>query len=90
MKLDGTKEPEMVVAKPCGSVPPFSGDAVNAPSSNGGSALQTSETIAQSAADRDDYGGMPLDEWKAALKKDVEDRFGPIPKDLKPAGEAGW
>lgn len=37
-----------------------------------------------------DYNGMPQDEWKEALKKDVEARFGPTPDDLVPIGESGW
>jgi hypothetical protein len=28
--------------------------------------------------------------WKKAIRKDVEERFGPIPENLVPAGEAGW
>ncbi|MCS4089641.1 hypothetical protein [Rhizobium sp. BK176] len=31
-----------------------------------------------------------LDAWKQAIRKDVEERFGPIPDDLVPAGEAAW
>lgn len=31
-----------------------------------------------------------LDGWKLAIEKDVEERFGPIPDDLVPAGEPGW
>ncbi|NTF17965.1 hypothetical protein G6L37_06080 [Agrobacterium rubi] len=30
------------------------------------------------------------EEWKARLRKDVEERFGPTPTDLVPAGAAGW
>jgi len=29
-------------------------------------------------------------DWKAAVRKDVEDRFGPTPDDLVPVGEVGW
>jgi hypothetical protein len=38
----------------------------------------------------DDYGSIPFDEWKGMIRKDVEERFGPIPSDLVPVGEAGW
>ena len=38
----------------------------------------------------EDYNGMPLEKWKVALIKDVEERFGPTPDDLVSAGEAGW
>jgi hypothetical protein len=34
--------------------------------------------------------GRPFDEWIEMIQKDVEERFGPIPKDLAPVGEAGW
>ena len=37
-----------------------------------------------------DYNGLSSSEWKAALLKDVEDRFGPLPSDLVPVGSAGW
>lgn len=37
-----------------------------------------------------DYNAMALDEWRAALSADLEDRFGPAPSDLSPVGEAGW
>jgi hypothetical protein len=37
-----------------------------------------------------DYNGMPLDEWKIALTKDVEERFGPAPEKLAPKDKAGW
>lgn len=46
--------------------------------------------IAGPASGIDDYNGMSLAEWKSALGKDVEERFGAAPNDLKPAGEAGW
>ncbi|MCJ8507528.1 hypothetical protein MUU53_06325 [Rhizobium lemnae] len=46
--------------------------------------------IAGSVSDFDDYNGMPLSEWKSALHKDVEERFGPAPDDLRPVGDAGW
>lgn len=45
---------------------------------------------ATAAAGENDYNGMPLDEWKTALKKDVDERFGPVPDNLIPTGEAGW
>lgn len=45
---------------------------------------------ARAAAEEDEYNGMPLDEWKEALKKDVEERFGSIPNDLVATSEAGW
>lgn len=38
----------------------------------------------------DDYNGMGIEEWKAALMQDVQDRFGPTPDDLMAASEAGW
>lgn len=41
-------------------------------------------------ADKDDYNGMPLEQWKAELKKDVEERIGPTPTNLTATGEAGW
>lgn len=37
-----------------------------------------------------DYNNMTLDEWRAALGADLEDRFGPVPRDLVPVGKAGW
>lgn len=37
-----------------------------------------------------DYNNMALDEWRAALSADLEDRFGPVPRDLVPVGKAGW
>jgi hypothetical protein len=40
--------------------------------------------------EQEDYCGVPLDDWKKALRKDVSERFGPIPDDLKPTGEPGW
>lgn len=42
------------------------------------------------ASERTDYGGIALEDWKQALRKDVEGRFGPTPEHLNPAGEAGW
>lgn len=37
-----------------------------------------------------DYNGMPASEWKAAVMKDVAERFGPIPSDLVDVTEAAW
>ncbi len=37
-----------------------------------------------------DYSGIEIDEWKAAIRKDVEDRFGPEPDNLNPVGKPGW
>ncbi|RVO55122.1 hypothetical protein CN090_04165 [Sinorhizobium meliloti] len=37
-----------------------------------------------------DYNGMPLEEWKAVLRKDVAERFGPTPDDLVPAGDEAF
>ncbi|WP_313198246.1 hypothetical protein [Rhizobium sp.] len=37
-----------------------------------------------------DYCGIPLDEWKVALQKDVAERFGPVPTDLPPMSKSGW
>lgn len=37
-----------------------------------------------------DYNGIEIDEWKAAIRKDVEDRFGPEPNNLIPVGKPGW
>ncbi|MFK4766724.1 hypothetical protein [Rhizobium sp. ZW T2_16] len=48
-----------------------------------GSAQPSTETQA-------DYCGIPLDEWKEALRKDVVERFGSAPADLPPKGEPGW
>lgn len=44
----------------------------------------------RSIADVDDYNGMSLEEWKVALMKDVEERFGPTPDNLVSAGDACW
>lgn len=44
----------------------------------------------ESVPSEPDYNGMPLEAWKAALKKDVETRFGPTPNDLVQAGKSGW
>lgn len=52
--------------------------------------VRESKRPAGPVGDTDDYNGMPLDAWKKALAKDVEERFGPTPDDLVPAGEAGW
>jgi hypothetical protein len=38
----------------------------------------------------EDYCGMPLDEWVAALREDMKKRFGDLPENLTPVGEAGW
>lgn len=43
-----------------------------------------------SLGSEDDYNGMDLEEWKAAIRRDVEQRFGPMPDDLRPACEPGW
>ncbi|TBZ35092.1 hypothetical protein E0H47_25465 [Rhizobium leguminosarum bv. viciae] len=48
------------------------------------------KVVARSSAEVDDYNGMELEEWKAALRKDVAERFGPVPDNLVSAGEAGW
>jgi hypothetical protein len=40
--------------------------------------------------DQDDYNGMPLEEWKVALREDVCNRFGSMPMDLVSAGKSGW
>jgi hypothetical protein len=48
------------------------------------------KVAARSSAEVDDYNGMELEEWKAALRKDVAERFGPTPDNLVSAGEAGW
>jgi len=37
-----------------------------------------------------DYNGMPASKWKAAILKDVEERFGPLPDDLVDVTEAAW
>src|SRR5690606_24908283 len=55
-----------------------------------GAELRDAHIKAKAAKAQLDYNGMPLDQWKAALKKDVEARFGPTPDDLVPAGESGW
>lgn len=48
------------------------------------------EASAKEARAHLDYNGMSLEEWKAALKTDVEARFGPTPEDLVPASKSGW
>jgi hypothetical protein len=45
---------------------------------------------ARSAVEVDDYNGMELEEWVAALRRDMAERFGPLPDNLVSAGEAGW
>lgn len=37
-----------------------------------------------------DYNGIEIDEWKAAIRKDVEDCFGPEPDNLISVGKPGW
>ena len=39
--------------------------------------------------DEDDWAETD-EEWKAGIRMDVEERFGPTPADLVPAGPAGW
>jgi hypothetical protein len=56
---------------------------------NSGNAPQA-EVAARPVMDEDDYNGMPLEKWKAALEKDVEERFGSTPDDLVSAGKPGW
>jgi hypothetical protein len=41
-------------------------------------------------AETEDYCGIPFEEWKEMIRKDVEKNFGPIPLRLVSAGEAGW
>ena len=55
-----------------------------------GAAVSEAKVSAPHIADGDDYNGMSLEEWKAALVKDVEERFGPTPDNLVSAGKAGW
>ncbi len=38
----------------------------------------------------DDYGGLDLDDWSAALEQDVIERYGPLPDNLVQVGKSGW
>lgn len=53
--------------------------------------ISTCELFAEKVPQaRQDYNGMPLSEWKDALRQDVESRFGQPPEGLVDVGEPGW
>ena len=49
-----------------------------------------SSLVGSIAPELEDYCGIALEDWKQALGKDVQQRFGPTPNDLKSTGEPGW
>lgn len=56
------------------------------------STIQGRTTKTDVALPSDDYNGMPLEEWKEEIAKDVQDRFGDVIQNAtwEPMGEAGW
>lgn len=51
---------------------------------------EKADQVRSTAPEHAEYCGIPIEDWKLGLRKDLEERFGPTPDDLKPTGEPGW